>query len=553
MRHWCFALFVTVNGMFSSIALAQTDDAFTPSPRIAIRERLTSYWQSLDLTARTLAFGPVPEAWGAGLFLDVPSLNGLLSQIDMTFQYDGAGPLAGTSVQVTHIKLLPKPGALDAELNLVAEKAGFSLPLNVAARVTYQGITKPPSSAASELTLRIEPTEVSPNFASGWLNWVKRSFWRNLLPDLTLLLADPHLFEVRFQIPDRITIPFGFQKQETVLVNGGEGTVSYTAAMEPSSLTQQIAYAGPVFTDRGIWLLAKLGDAGTQVLVPETVPSLSVSELQERVSALEAAISVQLARAPLLRGGAELYVGKSLLLALTDKLERLDPAKRRVTFTTTGQSGYLAGRRQSMGILGNLGIQAVLLDKTGTGDVQFDFGKAQWTSDALTIPMNASMHAKANVELNVDVIASGIVRTSVGIVGEGSASVAATAKPSILGTGPQRVAVLEFPGTCAVIRADIKTDGVLKTDVGWTKVPSIGGRITTPVGPLPPLLLLDGRPQLVKLPPKRFGSWMVLPRHQAVALTLVPDSFQGTSDGLNLAIALTADPIDSNQSAEERV
>src|SRR4051794_914268 len=104
-------------------AVAETSTV-APTGSIAIRERLVSHWQSLDLTAQTLSAGSLPGAWDAGLFLDVASLNAMLSQVaSLTIRYNGTGVLAGTTVKVAAVRLIPKAGALDAELEFVAARS----------------------------------------------------------------------------------------------------------------------------------------------------------------------------------------------------------------------------------------------------------------------------------------------------------------------------------------------------------------------------------------------------------------------------------------------
>ena len=520
-----------------------------PEGGVAIRERLSSYWQSLSLTARNFSVGAVPGAWDAGLFLNASSLNELFNSINsVTIRYGGTGALSGTTVRVTSVHLVPRIGALDAELDLLASKAGLSLPLRLAATVTFQGITKSAPDVAPELTLRIEPTQISPNVGTSPFGWAQRGFWKELIPDLVVALSDPRTFEVRLQLPDQVTVPLGLQKQETVPVNGGNGSVSYTVTMQKGSVDQRLAYEGVVFTDKGIWLLARLDENATQLVAIEPPSFADLVELRKKVAALETHVSAQLAKAQVPIGAAELHIGKTLFLSVADKLHSLDPANRRVTFVTTGQSGYLAGRRQDLGILGNLGIQAVLLDNnSGRGDIEFDLGQASWNGTDFSVPVTATMEAEANIQLNIDVIASGVVRTSVRVVGSGSGSMTVTAKPALLNSGSQHIAAVSFGRTCSTVRADIKTDGVLKTDFGWTKVPSVGGRISSPVGPLPPVLALSRQLQFVRLSKQTIGVWSMTPPYPAATVTLEPVAFNETADGLDLAIKLSADPVQLNQ------
>jgi hypothetical protein len=541
-----FVLGIALLGLCAAAAFSESDHSTSTSSDnggIAARARQGSYWRSLDLTAQTLAAGPIPAAWDAGLFLDLKTLDAIISPIDGTIiRRGGGGILAGTSVYVRSVRLKPEAGILGAEVDLVAEKSGISLPLTVAANVTYQGIAEDPSGKLSVLTLRIEPTGISSN---SLLNAAEHSFLTAVVPDLLVLFADPHVFEVHVPLPNQLEVPLGLQKEQTIPVNGGAGTVSIAASMEKGTVTQRLAYGGIVFGDDGIWLLAKVDDTGTPKAATKEPPA-DLAELKKAVEALRTSVASSLGHMSTSHAkSAELYIGKATFLALAEKLRLLDPGKRRVTFKTTGQSGYLAGKRQSLGILGNLGVQAVLLDNdAGSGSIQFDFGQASWTQKTLTIPVSATMNAEAKIQLNVDVIASGAVRTSVGVVGQGGGAMTASAKPILAGSGDGGVAAIEFSGSCSTVGADIKTDGVLKTDFGWTKVPSIGGRISSPVGPLPPVLVLNRRPYFVRVPKKSFGDWSVTPPHPAAVVSLTPSAFTGSDEGFELAIHFAATSVD---------
>lgn len=510
--------------------------------RIAEHERLLSYWRSLDLTAQTLSAGPISAAWDAGLFLDVQTLNSVFDQLNgLTAKYGGQGALAGATVMVTGVRLKPRNGALDTELDLVASHSGFSLPLKATANVTYQGVAKAAPSAAPVLSLRIEPIEISSSKPRP--DNTERSFLTTLLPDLLVLFADPHALEIRVQLPDQISIPLGFQKQQTVPVNGGDGSVSYTASMEQGTVEQHLAYPGLVFTKDGIWLTARIDDKQLPASDPKQAPA-TPADLKKAIAELETAVSAKLERVSPPSNGAELFIAKSSFLSLAEKLRTLEPSKRRVSFATTGQSGHLAGRRQSLGVLGNIGVQADLLDNnSGSGTVDFNFGQASWDDNGLKLPLTAVMNADAKVQLNIDVIASGVVRTSVGLVGQGSGSMSAAAKPVILDSGNQSIAAVQFADSCSSVRADIRTDGVLKTDFGWTKVPSVGGRISSPVGPLPPVLVLDRRPLFVRTPTRTIGSWSISPRYPAVVMNMRPNRFGSNPEGLDIGVSLETAPV----------
>lgn len=529
--------------------------ALAASENLVVHDRLAARWQSLDLTARTLANGASPGDWDASLFLNVDALNKLLDQIaGSKIKYKGVGLLSGTVIDVAGVRLRPRLGSLDAEVQLVARKSGISLPLTATATVTFQGITKSGEGKLPLLTLWIEPTELAPRTGFAALDVVARGFWNSLLPDLGILLADRRVFEVELPVPDHIEIPLGLQKTDTIPVNGGGGTVSYAASMIPGTLSQGIGYIGPVFTDKGLWLRARLDNskAGLQPLSPGDASAIGVDDLKTRVAVLETALSAQLAAIPVPADSALLHIGKAVFLSLADKLQHLDADQRRITLSTTGQSGSLAGRRQSLGILGNIGVQASLIDKSGSGQIQFAFGPGTWSDKGFALPITVGLHAQASVELNIDMIASGVVRTSVGVLGDGGVSMTPVARPVLVGTGTQRVAALQFTGTCASVRADIRTDGVLKTEFGWTKVPSVGGRVSAPIGPIPPLLLLDSRHQFVRLPIRTSGTWEVVPHYPAVQLAITPVSLTVDATGTDLEFDVLSDPVVIAQDAPTR-
>ena len=323
--------------------------AFAASDNLVVHDRLAAHWQSLELTARTLANGPSTEDWDASVFLNIDALNKLLDQIvGSKINYKGGGILSGVVIDVAGIRLLPHLGALDAEIELVASRSGISLPLTAVATVTFQGITRRGPGSQPTLTLRVEPTELAPHTGFAPLDVVARGFWDSLLPDLGVLLTDRRLFALQVPVPDHIQIPLGLQKRDTISVNGGGGSVSYAASMDSSLITQRVGYIGPVFTEKGLWLRARLdtGNTGLATLAPPDPVGISTDELKARVAALGATLSAQLAAIAVPTGSASLHIGKAVFLSLAEKLQNLDPTQRRITLATVGQSGFLAGHRQ---------------------------------------------------------------------------------------------------------------------------------------------------------------------------------------------------------------
>jgi hypothetical protein len=105
------------------------------------------------------------------------------------------------------------------------------------------------------------------------------------------------------------------------------------------------------------------------------------------------------------------------------------------------------------------------------------------------------------------------------------------------------------------------SDGRLKVDFGWIKVPSISARLQVPIGrnTLTPTPLFDGRPQFIdmaEIGPKENENgkqlWRLVPAHSALKLVLNPIQAQSDALGMVFSAELAVTPIDMDDSPEAR-
>jgi hypothetical protein len=225
-----------------------------------------------------------------------------------------------------------------------------------------------------------------------------------------------------------------------------------------------------------------------------------------------------------------------------------------ITAVTKAATGQLASRQRRHDVLLDVGAYAELADPTqGRATVQFRPPVADWKDGKLTLSLGATVNAAAPIKVHIDTPIGGGIGTSVGIIGAGSGQVSVTGGPAIMSAKGMQMAVLDARMSCEALHADLRTDGVFKTDFGWTRVPSIGGHFEVPLGrePITPTLLLDQRPRFVRFPITESSgnaSWRIRPKALGAVITIEPQAARGDAAGFffaaNLTIAAVAAPED---------
>jgi len=479
-------------------------DSVTAPDRVILKKRTQARWQALELTRRSLNEAPVPAGWDAGVFVSTKSLGEVMGQLrGLRLENTAPGLLSGVQVDVVDIRVLSSVGSAHAELKLRAAKGDLAVDLHVAAAASFQRVDRPGGDKGTVAYFRIEPLTIEPTVELGWFNFGLRGFWARLVPELASLLADPKIFEVGVPLRDSFSLTLGVKETRTESVNDRGATITYEASMPESVVEQRISYSAPLFTTDGFWIFGRLNEKGQAALKPAETENLTEEQLRLEVAQMERDITGKLAALPAGRADLQVYLGQELFRALARKIAQLPADHLRLTIVTRAATGFLAGRERRHAVLLDVAANAALADATkGRATVQFQPPAVSWNDGKLVVSLEADLDAYAPIKVHVDPPIGGGIGTSVGMVGNGRGRIVVTATPAVVSSKGLQMAVLDARMGCELVHADLRTDGVFKTDFGWTKVPSIGGRLEIPIGreAATPRLLVARRPQFVRLP-----------------------------------------------------
>jgi hypothetical protein len=253
-------------------------------------------------------------------------------------------------------------------------------------------------------------------------------------------------------------------------------------------------------------------------------------------------------------------INKEVFIALGNDIAALPDDKRRIDVKSTQREGRLAETKWRDDLLGEGGAFAELSgDEALKGSIQFGKPSVTWGDDRLVLAMPVMVTSESSVHVHLDPLIGGGAGTTIGINGSGAANIVASATPVLMNKDDLRAALLQGDLQCKLVDAVVASDGRLKVDFGWTKVPSIGAKLQVPIGrdAMAPTPLFDGRPQFVEIPsigPDEKDAaakpWRFVPAHRAIKVALVPVHAQGGAQGFEFSAELAITPLPVDGTAE---
>lgn len=543
-------------------------------PRI-LKSRLEAQWTSIDATQRALAGKTDLKDWSAGVFIGSEVLGTVLQRlVGYRVEYVPTdGLLGGTTVEVRSLGLVPALGHASVNVELVARNADMELDLSLHGTLSYLGVERAQGADVNDTVLarfRVEPTDVAPSARIGPLQFRTLGLWQKLAPDLAVALANPRLFEVLVPMQDRFKFDLGIDTRSTEVVNKDtKASITYQVSMPSTVIEERISYAAPIFRPEGVWLLARETSDGQGVVAaskPTAVdPDSLAASIQEQQGRLDATTRSFTGKADT----AAVWVSPALLTTLASRLASLPESARRITINSHGRDGRLAETKWHDDLLGDGGAFVELVDgESASATVQLGQPEISWSSAGLRFVMPATATLKANLHFHFDPLIGGGMGTSAGVEGSGSGVVNVSAQPAILsGADGLKVAAMDTHLSCDAIRTTVTTDGVLKVDLGWIRVPKVGAKVVLPIGrhQTGALALFDNRPIFVEMPaddPRgetdtakrdarvKKNPWAVVPPVRALKVQLVPESLVADESGIRGGVTFTAAPIKVDGSAE---
>lgn len=528
------------------------------APRdVAVRERLVAQWQAMDLMDRSVAQRPSPADWSAGAFIGNAALNSALDALEgARLEYVPKDKLlSGTTLVLDSIDVRPELGRMEADLAISARKGDLVLKLKATALISFRGTERANDDAVQAL-FRIEPVLVQPSVEFGIFHFGLRDFWARLVPDLAVAFLNPDAFVVRLPLADTMRVTLKV-KQEATEPLGGSAKISYLATLPESTIVRRVSYSTPIVSPGGLWLFGILSDAGQEALKVSDPPTRDPAVLKTAIEALEGSLKSKLAEYSKVPSAAlAVRVNKAVFVALGNDIAALPADKRRVDVRSTRSEGRLTETNWHNDLLGDGGAFAELNGGDGLkGSIQFGKPSVGWSNGRLALTLPATLASEASVHVHFDPLIGGGVGTVIGMNGNGSADITGTALPLLMNKDGLRAVLLQPDLQCKLVEAVVESDGRLKIDLGWTKVPSIGAKFQVPIGreAMTPTPLFDGRPQFVEIPAVEPRAdevaekpWRFVPAHRALKIALNPIAADGDDNGIVFAAEVAIAPIQAD-------
>ena len=538
------------------VALATSDTLWTlwsvPASR-AYRERLTTRLEALDLAEQSLKAAPVPYGWDAAVYLGRDALDRVVQTLVGTEIVRADGSDRGLKITVTDIRLQPSAGALEATLSARAVSGSTALDVTISANVSVVGFNRSglDPKMPAQAVLRIEPTEFAPSGNIGGFHFALRGGWARLLPDLTSALATPSLLEVSVALPDSFDANIKVDtkgKQST----GTSGSIDWKISNPGATVTERVAYAAPIFTEHGLWLLARRSQNGQPTIVPsmgtalKAAASLTPTEISGRIDQSMARIGSALAGLDGSAADVRAYVSSRSLMTVVSDLQALPPDKVTFGITVASEDGQLAKKSWQIDPLGG---GEVLVDisevKNALLTLKPTIVSSSWTDGGARLDVQVTASGSAPLHGVVRPIGNASVGTVVKVEASSTAHVAGSATPFLAGSAADKIAALLIRPECDVIRLDVATDGRLSFGWGWLNVPRVGVRVGIPIGrfPIAPIRLLDGRPVMVwplqpSEAPTKSEAWKAVLPFAAMTMSLAPKDIRSDAHGISMSADL---------------
>lgn len=521
-------------------------------------------WHALEVTSKALEQGNATGGWDIAVGVNREAIATLLSTaIGSKLVNTSSGFLNGTEVSIVNVEVKPSLASLDTRIQLTATTGPVNLELSLegavlVSRVEYDSDEK--GREVARFFFRIEPWTVQPVAKLGRLSVQADKFWSKLAPDLALLLR-PEIFETKIELPAEFSVKTGIDKVASKTA-GEDANLKFRMTVPKVDLRTMVAYSAPVYSGNAIWLMGKLREEEVPEIRPDLAPAISPNDLrlavQDQYDELQKKLPADLVAFGVDDAQPRLAVRlqNRLIGAATAKLAALTPEQRRISIKLVSSSGDLSRTDWDAGVLGRGGFKSYIACDT-CANAAIQLGEPTFESAdgriAFTVPVSASGHL--DLGAHFDPVIGGGAGTSVrvNVNTNGTQTVDISATPRIVKDADgHSIAVSDWSTTCHKLDLKAVSDGKLKFDVGWLKVPSVGVRIKAPVGSdvLEPILLFDRKPTLTLFPrpesigkSKRSRDWLIITSNVAASTSFEPLALSVKSDAIFASVDLQVSAI----------
>lgn len=514
-------------------------DWLSAAQEIAVRERLVSQWQGMDLARRAIADRPTPDHWDAAVFVGADALNSVLAASSgARLEYVPSNHfLSGTTVTLDSVRVRPSVGSMGVELALRAKKGPLVLNLQAEGNLTFQGTARKTNGTAEAL-LRVEPAVLRPGVSIGWVDVSLRDFWSKLAPDLALALADPNLFVVRIPLKDEFALPLGFRRVETRQINDSGAAITYVIAMPEADLTKRVSFGTPVVTRDGLWLFGDVEKAGQQIMTVAAPPSREPAVLKQEIFALEQRLGSVIHPFAANGNSLALRVRRNVLSELAGDLAAKPDEVRHLSMRTISATGYLARSAWRDDVLGEGGTFAEV--RSVDADIQFGRPDVGWNDGKLRLSLPIAMHASVVTHVHMDpVFLGGGVGGDTRVKGDVNEDLRVTGEVRQIESGQIRAVVLDGTPECKHLNVVVATN--ISVDASWIRTTVVGAKFGIPANVFDRFMsvpILDNREHFIEAKPQKVGkekAWLFVPGTGAITVALEPSQAEGTETGFRFS------------------
>lgn len=447
-------------------------------------DRREAEWMSLTRSVHTVEGNTVPDMWMSGIFVSQRGLNSILALADGTIvQFDPTSRGDDTALTVKAVRLKQsQPGFPVGTVELAAESKSRNLRVDLLGEAAFVFVGIEANADGRQVArFSIQPLRLEPDLSWYSLRIGVRGYATELLATgAAVWLAKALRFDV--PLPDKPAIELGKTKSERVPVRKpeNENWVDLTATIAAGRIQDEISFSHPVFIDGGMWLGAQRRPGGQAALESVTRGTRTDQQLDAEISNLRAKLA-QVKGPANGAGDIAVWVSGKAIDGLVQKITALPTERRTATIKSSGYQGRLADKEWRDNVLGKGGA-FVEFNKPDAvhASVLLNEVNATWQArHGLAIAARAQLKGTADVHVHIDPLIGGGVGTNVGMEGNADIQASGSLQMAIITVGPQTALVLAPKMECKLATVEMRTDGRLVTDLGWTKVPSIGAKVAT--------------------------------------------------------------------------
>jgi hypothetical protein len=518
-------------------------------------DRSEAEWIALAQSASAVSAGTVPNAWDVGLFISARGINSSLGMTEgARISYDlKEKPNEDSVLTIKKLRLANyEVGFPVVSLQLQAESKSRGLQIDLLgdATLAFSGIERT-SEGKPLARFIVQPLRLEADL--GWYLWRfgVRGYAAELL-GTGLAVGFAEALRIDVPLPERPKLGMTIDRTDILPVREpkAENWVELHTQMSGGDVKTEISFGYPIFVDGGVWLGAAFRAGGQQVLPKLERGKRTNRELDVEIAELRKRL-VSIKAPEIGASDVAVWLRGSGLEKVADLISHRPIEQRTATITSTRYQGQLAKKDWSDKILGNGGA-FVELNKPDAvkGTAVLDELRGIWRNgQGLTVTAKERLAATVDIHVHVDPLIGGGVGTNVGMKGDAHADIGSTFGLTVMKVAGCTVLALLPRAECQISTFELRTDGKLVGDWGWTKVPQIGARLRTDVlgTALEPQIVLSDAPYIVRgttdngqpLPIESKGvKYRVSPAWSKAELVLVPTEARMSNDGYLVEIGI---------------